>query len=138
MLAWKKMKAGPAPHIAFSIGTSTPFGLNPRSDSQFWKYKFTHPIGGSGVPGAVKPQTGGKIEGLVSITVPGIQAAIVQNGINEGILDAPNYDIYGGSSTLDCASWAQEVLGNAGINTGASTEVPKTLMIQLDSLYPQF
>ena len=96
--------------------------------------KVGHP---SGVPGTVTQQVGGTLDRLAIIPVAGIQAAIIQNGINQGIQNPPNYDIGGGPYTCDCASWPQQVLRSAGINTGSPTQIPNVLMNQLNVLYPQ-
>ena len=131
----------PAGHIAFGIGNGPRYGLNPRSDWQFMKYAISHRMsghvgGGPGVPGAVKLQPG-KPALEAHIPVTGMQAQMVQNGINQGIQNAPNYDVGGGTATCDCASWPQQILGDAGINTGAATQDPGTLINQIDNLYPQ-
>ncbi len=131
----------PAAHIAFGIGNDPLYGLNPRSDWQFIKYAISrrtsgHVGGGPGVPGAVKLQPG-KPALEARIPVTGMQAQMVQNGINQGIQNPPNYDVGGGMATCDCASWPQQILGDAGINTGAATQDPGTLMNQIDNLYPQ-
>jgi hypothetical protein len=102
------------------------------------KYKRSNLRGGPGVPGAVTPQVGGvRIETAI-IPVSGIQAAIVQNGINQSIQNPPNYDIGGGQYTCDCASWIQQVLGSAGINAGAPTQFPGALVNQLNAYTPRF
>jgi hypothetical protein len=129
--------ANPLDHVAIGVGNSTPYGLNPRSDWQFFKYKLSHRTGGPGVPGAVTPQVGGTLDRMARVPVTGMQAQMIQNGINQGIQNPPNYDIGGGTHTCDCASWPQQVLGDAGINTGPPTQVPNQLMNQLDTLYPQ-
>jgi hypothetical protein len=122
----------PYGHIGIGIGENALFGLNPKSDWQFYKYKLTHLWGGSGVPGAVTQQVGGSSKGEVILQIAGIQARIIQDGIEEGIMNPPNYDIFGGSHTCDCASWPQAIFGAAGINTGQLTNVPRFLMNQAD------
>jgi len=130
--------ANPADHIAFGNLNGPQWGLNPRSDWQFFKYRMGHPRGGGpGVPGAVRQQVGGTLDRMARVPATGMQAQMVQNGINQGIQNPPNYDIGGGPHTCDCASWPQQVLGDAGINTGPPTQVPNQLMNQLDTLYPQ-
>jgi len=126
-----------ADHLAFGIQNGPQWGLNPRSDAQFFKYKPTHPFGGRGVPGLVKQQVGGTLDRVARIPATGMQAQMIQNGINQGIQNPPNYDIFGGGRTCDCASWAQQVLGDAGINTGPPTQVPNILENQIQNLYPQ-
>jgi RHS repeat-associated protein len=134
--------AQPAGHIAFGVGNGPRYGLNPKSDWQFMKYAISrrmqgHVGGGPGVPGAVKVQVGGKLVGTGRISVTGMQAQMVLDGIDQGYQNPPNYDVGGGPNTCDCASWPQQVLGDAGINSGPSTQDPGTLINQIDSLYPQ-
>ena len=124
-------------HIAFGIGNGPRYGLNPKSDSQFQKYKLTHWRGGPGVPGAVTKQVGGTLDRTARVQVTGMQAQMIQNGINQGIQNPPNYDNCGGANSCDCASWPQQVLGDAGVNTGPPTQIPNQLMNQLDASSPQ-
>jgi hypothetical protein len=93
--------------------------------------------GGPGVPGVVEKQTSGRLDALVRVPVTGMQAQLIENGIINGMMNPPNYDLNGGSSTCDCVSWAQQVLGDAGVNTGPLTFDPHTLTQQLQQIYPQ-
>ena len=133
--------ANPAGHIAFGIGNGPRYGLNPRSDWQFMKYAISRRMqgkvgGGPGVPGAVKLQVGGELVGTGRIPVTGMQAQIVLDGIDQGYQNPPSYDVGGGLNTCDCASWPQQVLDDAGINSGPSTQDPGRLINQINSLYP--
>ncbi len=127
----------PADHIAFGPLNGAQWGLNPRSDWQFLKYRATYLSGGPGVPGAVKQQVGGTLDRMARVPVIGMQAQMIHNGTNQGVQNPPNYDIGGGANSCDCASWPQQVLGDAGINTGPPTQGPNQLMNQIDTLYPQ-
>jgi hypothetical protein len=124
-------------HIAFGIENQPQFGLNPKNDVQFFLYKRLVKYGGPGVPGQVRQQVGGTLDRTARIRVTGMQAEMIQSGINNGIQNPPNYDIGGGQLTCDCVSWPQQVLGDAGINTGPPTQIPSVLERQLDVLYPQ-
>jgi len=131
----------PAGHIAFGINNGPRFGLNPASDFGFMKYAIGRRLqgksgGGPGVPGKVKIQGGAQVRGAI-IPVTGMQVGTIIEGIANGLMGAPNYDAGGGQLTCDCASWSQQVLGDAGINTGPRTEDPGTLIDQIDNLYPQ-
>ncbi len=130
------------PHTAFGISGQTPMGLNPASKFQFMDHKlsglyFNAKNMSGGVPGVVKPQVGGQLLKSVHIPVTRMQAQMIQNEINQGVLNPPNYDIYGSCGTLDCTSWAQKVLGDAGINTGAPAQNPLVFENNLSNLYPQ-
>ncbi len=85
----------------------------------------------------MKPQVGGQLIKMVHVPITGMQAQMIQNNINQGIANPPNYDIYGSCGTMDCASWAQHVLGDAGIDTGEATQRPGVLENNLGNLYPQ-
>ncbi len=126
-----------AGHIALGLSGQVPVGLNPKSDLNFLMYA-TYGGKSGGVPGVVKPQVGGKLKGLVRIPVTGMQAQMIQNQLNQSMQNAGNYDIFGGGGpACDCAGFAQQVLGDAGINAGNPTDMPSTLMQQLNTQYPQ-
>jgi hypothetical protein len=127
----------PADHIALGIGNGPLYGLNPRSDTQFLKYKFS-PFGKkTGVPGAVKPQVGGFLDRSARIPITGMQAQMLQDAMGQSAANPPNYTIPSCSQAMDCATWVQMMLGDAGINTGPTTSVPNQLMNQIDDRYPQ-
>ena len=124
--------ANPFNHIALGLHGGTLFGQNPRSDTQFaWKI-FAHNPANVVVPGAIKPQVGGKLLNIVHIPVTGMQAQMMQDAINQSQQNPPPYSIGGqGGRICDCSSWAQQILGDAGINSGPVTQSPDVLMQQL-------
>jgi hypothetical protein len=81
----------PADHIAVGIENGALYGLNPRSDTQFLKYKFNPFAKKTGVPGVVKPQVGGFLDRSARIPVTGMQAQMIQDAISRGIANPPNY-----------------------------------------------
>jgi RHS repeat-associated protein len=125
----------PFDHIALGFPGETPFGQNPRSDSQFLSGVLKHGLGVS-VPGAIKPQVGGQLKKMVQIPVTGMQAQMMKGAINQSMQNPPPYAITG-QTGCDCGTWAQQILGDAGINSGPPAPLPGTLMQQLDQRYPQ-
>lgn len=126
----------PYNHIALGLHGGTLFGQNPRSDSQFVRAIAVHGLSAV-VPGAIKPQVGGQLLNMVHIPVTGMQAQMVQDEISQTQQNPPPYSVEGGGPRVcDCASWAQQVLGDAGINSGARTPWPDTLMQQLNQNNP--
>jgi RHS repeat-associated protein len=122
-------------HISMAFPGQTPVGFNPKSDAQFrntflWKDVIPK------VPGAVKPQVGGQLKQTVRIPVSGMQAQMIQDAINQSTLHPGNYTL-GEGNGCDCGTWAQQMLGDAGINTGSPARLPQNLMPQLQQLYPQ-
>jgi hypothetical protein len=65
-----------------------------------------------------------------------MQAQMLQNAINQSALNPPPYTIFG-QTGCDCGTWAQMMLGDAGINAGPPAPLPDVLMDQLNQLYPQ-
>jgi hypothetical protein len=124
-------------HVVIGLNGGPLFGQNPKSDSRFlFHFVFGSPLS-PGVPGVITRQKGGKLRGIARIRVTGLQAQIIRDDIKQGIQNAPPYDVYGQHPSCDCAGWVQNVLGDAGINSGPPTQYPSTLLQQLDSLYPQ-
>jgi RHS repeat-associated protein len=127
----------PFGHIAIGIGNQIPVGLNPASDLNFLMYA-TYGGKSGGVGGVVKPQGPKGLKKFVRVPVTGMQAKMIQDQLNRAMQNAPNYDIFGGGGpACDCAGFAQQMLGDAGINSGPPTDIPSTLMQQLGSQYPQ-
>ena len=126
----------PYNHIALGLHGGTLFGQNPRSDSQFVRAISVHGLKAV-VPGAIKPQVGGQLLNMVHIPVTGMQAQMMQDAINQSAQNPPPYSVEGGGARVcDCASWAQQILGDAGINSGPSTPWPDTLIQQLNQQQP--
>jgi RHS repeat-associated protein len=125
----------PFGHIAMAFPGQTPLGFNPKDDAQFQK-QFTMHQRDALVPGAVKPQVGGQLKQTVRIPVTGMQAQMIQNAINQSMGNPGNYTL-GDGNGCDCGTWAQQMLGDAGINSGSSARLPSNLMQQLQQQYPQ-
>jgi hypothetical protein len=108
---------------------------NPRSDAHFvWSLNMHGP--NAAVPGAIKPQVGGKLLRMARIRVTGMQAQMLQNAINQSAQNPPPYTVFG-QTGCDCGTWSQMMLGDAGINAGPPAPLPDTLMDYLYQLYPQ-
>ena len=134
---YQNSSVNPFGHIAIGITGQTPVGLNPASDLNFLIYA-TYGGKGGGVSGVVKPQGPKGLKKFVRVPVTGMQAKMIQDQLNRAMGNAPNYDIFGGGGpACDCAGFAQQMLGDAGINSGPPTDIPSTLMQQLGSQYPQ-
>jgi len=134
---YQNSSVNPFGHIAIGITGQTPVGLNPTSDLNFLIYA-TYGGKGGGVSGVVKPQGPKGLKKFVWVPVTGMQAKMIQDQLNRAMGNAPNYDIFGGGGpACDCAGFAQQMLGDAGINSGPPTDIPSTLMQQLGSQYPQ-
>jgi hypothetical protein len=122
-------------HIALGLFGQTQFGQNPRSDAHFlWSLSMHGP--NASVPGAIKPQVGGKLLGTARIRATGMQAQMLQNAMNQSAQNPPPYTVFG-QTGCDCGTWAQQMLGDAGINSGPPAPLPDNLMQQLNQLYPQ-
>jgi RHS repeat-associated protein len=122
----------PFGHIAMAFPGQTPVGWNPRDDSQWKKSAFMNGWKTS-VPGAVKKQIGGQLKQTIRIPVTGMQAQMIQNAIDQS---KGNYTL-GEGNGCDCGTWAQQMLGDAGINSGSPARMPTNLMNQLQQIYPQ-
>ena len=125
----------PFGHIAMAFPGQTPVGFNPKDDAQFQKQFALHQRDAR-VPGAVKPQVGGQLKQTVRVPVTGMQAQMIQDAINQSTQHPGNYTL-GEGNGCDCGTWAQQMLGDAGINSGSSARLPSNLMQQLQQQYPQ-
>ncbi|MGH9736804.1 MAG: RHS repeat domain-containing protein [Candidatus Acidiferrales bacterium] len=122
-------------HIALGLFGQTQFGQNPRSDAHFlWSLSMHGP--NASVPGAIKPQVGGRLLNMARIRATGMQATMLQNAMNQSAQNPPPYTVFG-QTGCDCGTWAQMMLGDAGINSGPPAPLPDNLMQQLNQLYPQ-
>jgi len=153
----------PFGHIAISVSNSVvgitdynalPVGLNPASDGQFTRsvlgYAALYCLGHdcrydsmsaimyglekTVVPGAILPQTGTPVQ-TIDISVTGPQARAMDVKIYEDDQNPPNYSIFGPKPACDCGTWAQQVMGAAGLPSGHNAPIPETLMRQLVSIY---
>jgi RHS repeat-associated protein len=124
----------PFGHIAMAFPGQTPLGFNPKDDSYFQKQFALHQRDAR-VPGAVKPQVGGQLKQTVRVPVTGMQAQMIQNAIQQSTQNPGNYTL-GDGNGCDCGTWAQQMLGDAGINSGSSARLPSNLMNQLQQLHP--
>ncbi len=121
-------------HIALGLAGQTQYGQNPRSDARFlWSLSMHGP--NASVPGAIKPQVGGRLLQVARIRVTGMQAQMLQNAISESAQTPPPYTVFG-QTGCDCGTWGQMMLGDAGINSGPPAPLPDYLMQQLSNLYP--
>lgn len=143
---WHNTWTNPFNHVGISLAGKWPVGQNPKSDAAFqFGLLFNMGSGPGGalqsltntsVKGAIKPENRtGTLVKFAAIPVTGMQAQMIQNSINQAMQNPPNYSIMGG---LDCSTWVQQVLGNAGINTGPAAPFPADLMNNLGSMYPVY
>jgi hypothetical protein len=88
------------------------------------------------VPGAVKPQVGGQLIKMIHIPASGMQGQMLQNAMAQSAQNPPPYAPLG-QIGCNCGIWAQQMLGDAGINSGPPAPMPGTLMEQLHLVYPQ-
>ncbi len=86
------------------------------------------------VPGSIQNETPGKLRCFAVIPVTGMQAQMIQNSINQSTAAPPNYSL-NPALGLDCATWVQQVLGQAGVQTGPMQPYPKDLMNQLSNQF---
>jgi RHS repeat-associated protein len=138
---WHNTWTNPFNHIGVGFPGQTPVGMNPRSDLQFnlsLLNNILQPLTPS-VPGSVQQEGPGHLKSQVAIPVTGMQAQMIQSAINNAVANPGNYS-FGGqiiNDGTDCATWVQQVLGSAGVNTGSPQFLPSDLMKQLVSMYPQ-
>ncbi len=122
-------------HIALGLAGQTQLGQNPRSDISFaWSFITRGP--NAAVPGNIKQQKGGKLLNIVRIRATGMQGQMLQNAMSQSAQNPPPYTLTG-ETGCDCGTWAQQMLGDAGINSGPPAIFPDMLMQQLNTLYPQ-
>jgi hypothetical protein len=68
----------------------------------------------------------------ITFSVSGEDAAYMQSYINSSLQNPPAYEL----PYSDCATWVQQVLGNAGISSGPPTALPTTLIWQIQQAIP--
>ena len=125
----------PYHHIALGVHNGIQFGLNPKSDSMYLRAFRSQGLSAR-VPGAVKPQVGGQLLRMIHIPATGMQAQMLQNSIMQSGQNPPDYTVLG-QGGCDCANWAQQMLGDAGINTGSPEPMPDNAMDQIHLANPQ-
>jgi RHS repeat-associated protein len=128
-------KFNPFNHVALSIGNGPFYGQAPKSTLAFLAH-FAFSNSKNGVPGVIDVQNPHAMVSAITFPVSAAEAGIIQSDINQSIQNPPPYDVYGPSPTCDCAFWIQNVLSDAGINTGPPTQYPSTLLGQIQDAIP--
>lgn len=127
-------QVNPAGHIAIGIGGGPMWGLGPKNPLN---YAIPGNRAYQVVPGKVEEQKGGQLKKMVHVPITGPQAAILQQQIQSGQVLPPDYTLYGPRPACDCATWGQQILGDAGINTGPAEPRPESFIEQLDMITPR-
>jgi RHS repeat-associated protein len=125
----------PYNHIALGLAGQPQFGQHPRSDARFLYALSVHGPTAT-VPGQIKQQRRGQLLRTVRIRATGMQSQMLQNAMSQSAQNSPPYTVFG-TTGCDCGTWAQMMLGDAGINAGPPAPLPDNLMDQLSQLYPQ-
>jgi len=126
----------PWKHVALQLGNGPFYGQAPKSTLAFLGHFLFGSPNTPGVPGTIETQNPSAMTNAITFPVSGEQAALMQGEINQSLQNPPPYDVYGPSPTCDCAFWIQNVLGGAGINSGAPTIYPSQLLWQLQQAIP--
>ncbi len=137
--SWLNTDLNPAGHITIGLTGQPQMGQNPRSDADFLSNMLLGGLKNNVVPGAIQPEPGangttGQLRSFAMIPVTGMQAQMIQNSINQSTAAPPNYSL-NPALGLDCATWAQQVLKDAGIQTGPMQPYPNDLMKQLSNQF---
>jgi RHS repeat-associated protein len=137
--SWLNTDLNPAGHITIGLTGQPQMGQNPRSDADFLSNMLLGGLKNNVVPGAIQPEAGangttGQLRSFAMIPVTGMQAQMIQNSINQSAAAPPNYSL-NPALGLDCATWAQQVLKDAGIQTGPMQPYPNDLMKQLGNQF---
>jgi RHS repeat-associated protein len=127
-------QVNPAGHIAIGIGGGPMWGLGPKNPLN---YAIPGNRAYQVVPGNLEEQKGGQLKKMVHVPITGPQAAILQQQIQSGQVLPPDYTLYGPRPACDCATWGQQILGDAGINTGPAEPRPESFIEQLDMITPR-
>jgi hypothetical protein len=137
--SWLNTPLNQAGHITIGLTGQQQMGQNPQSDGNFLSSAALFGLKNAVVPGAIQPEatskgTPGQLRSFALIPVTGMQAQMIQNSINQSTATPPNYSL-NPALGLDCGTWAQQVLKDAGIQTGPMQPYPNDLMNQLGSMY---
>lgn len=137
--SWLNTRMNEAGHITLGLIGQPQVGQNPKSDADFLSNILLNGFKFNTVPGAIQPEatstgTPGQLRSFALIPVTGMQAQMIQNSINQSTAAPPNYSL-NPALGLDCATWAQQVLKDAGIQTGPMQPYPNDLMNQLSNMY---
>jgi RHS repeat-associated protein len=132
--SWLNTSLNEAGHITMGLVGQQQVGQNPRSDAAFLSNMLVGGLKYNVVPGAIQPETPGQLRSFALIPVTGMQAQMIQNSINQSTAAPPNYSL-NPALGLDCATWAQQVLKDAGIQTGPMQPYPNDLMKQLSNQF---
>jgi RHS repeat-associated protein len=134
---WSNTQNNPFGHMTLGLGDQTSFGQNPASDMDFMATSVILGVHSS-VQGQIMPeQVDGTLLAVAAIPITGMQAQMIQNSINQAQANPPLYSL-DPSLGLDCSTWVQQVLGNAGVITGPQQIQPIFAMQQLGANYPLF
>ncbi|MGC2612476.1 MAG: hypothetical protein WA354_00490 [Terracidiphilus sp.] len=123
--SWLNTRMNEAGHITLGLVGQPQVGQNPKSDADFLSNILLNGFKFNVVPGAIQPETPGQLRSIALIPVTGMQAQMIQNSINRSTAAPPNYSL-NSALGLDCATWAQQVLKDAGIQTGPMQRIPTT------------
>ena len=132
--SWLNTSLNQAGHITMGLVGQQQVGQNPKSDADFLSNMLIGGLKYNVVPGAIQPETPGQLRSFALIPVTGMQAQMIQNSINQSTAAPPNYSL-NPALGLDCATWAQQVLKDAGIQTGPMQPYPNDLMKQLSNQF---
>jgi len=137
--SWLNMSLNRYGHITLGLTGQQQVGQNPQSDANFLSSAALFGPKNTVVPGSIQNEstskgTPGQLRSFALIPVTGMQAQMIQNSINQSTAAPPNYSL-NPALGLDCATWAQQVLHDAGIQTGPMQPYPNNLMNQLSNMY---
>jgi RHS repeat-associated protein len=137
--SWLNTSMNQAGHMTLGLAGQQQVGQNARSDANFITNMLVGGLKYNVVPGSIQDEstsngTPGQLRSFAVIPVTGMQAQMIQNSINQSAAAPPNYSL-NPALGLDCATWVQQVLGQAGVQTGAMQPYPNDLMNQMSSMY---
>jgi hypothetical protein len=137
--SWLNMLLNQAGHITLGLTGQQQVGQNAKNDAAFISNAILFGLKNTVVPGAIQNEstskgTPGQLRSFAIIPVTGMQAQMIQNSINQSTAAPPDYSL-NPALGLDCSTWAQQVLHDAGIQTGPMQPYPNDLMNQLSNPY---